>query len=45
MSSGAPQTTKDGPSGRNPAEFSQPRRIGPGKNAVKDIQVSSVLCV
>ncbi|KAL1206380.1 Protein ESSENTIAL FOR POTEXVIRUS ACCUMULATION 1 [Cardamine amara subsp. amara] len=29
VSSGAPQTTKDGPSGRNPAEFSQPRRIRP----------------
>ncbi|KAG7533011.1 GYF domain [Arabidopsis thaliana x Arabidopsis arenosa] len=29
VSSGAPQTTKDGPSGRNPVEFSQPRRIRP----------------
>ncbi|CAH8390762.1 unnamed protein product [Eruca vesicaria subsp. sativa] len=29
VSSGAPQISKDGPSGRNPAEFSQPRRIKP----------------
>ncbi|KAG2302377.1 hypothetical protein Bca52824_031028 [Brassica carinata] len=29
VSSGAPQTSKDGPSGRNPTEFSQPRRIKP----------------
>lgn len=41
MSSGAPQTTKDGTGGRNPVEFSQPRRIRPGKNFVKDIQGSS----
>ncbi|XP_013610746.1 PREDICTED: uncharacterized protein LOC106317482 isoform X1 [Brassica oleracea var. oleracea] len=29
VSSGAPQISKDGPSGRNPAEFSQPRRLKP----------------
>ncbi|XP_018455088.1 protein ESSENTIAL FOR POTEXVIRUS ACCUMULATION 1 isoform X1 [Raphanus sativus] len=29
VSSGAPQTSKDGPSGRNPGEFSQPRQIKP----------------
>ncbi|EOA12455.1 hypothetical protein CARUB_v10025736mg [Capsella rubella] len=29
VSSGAPQTTKDGPGGRNPVEFSQPRRTRP----------------
>ncbi|CAN7027896.1 unnamed protein product [Brassica oleracea var. botrytis] len=29
LSSGAPQISKDGPSGRNPAEFSQPRRLKP----------------
>ncbi|KAF8091840.1 hypothetical protein N665_0433s0009 [Sinapis alba] len=29
VSSGAPQTSKDGPGGRNPAEFSQPSRIKP----------------
>ncbi|KAG7604704.1 putative GYF domain-containing protein [Arabidopsis thaliana] len=29
VSSGAPQTSKDGPTGRNPVEFSQPRRIRP----------------
>lgn len=40
MSSGAPQTSKDGPSGRNPGEFSQPRQIKPGMNSVKHIQAS-----
>jgi len=45
VSSGAPQTSKDGPTGRNPVEFSQPRRIRPGKNSVKDIQASSLLCL
>lgn len=44
MSSGAPQVSKDGPSGRNPVEFSQPRRIRPGKNSMKDVLASSVLC-
>ncbi|CAN6858061.1 unnamed protein product [Brassica oleracea] len=29
VSSGAPQISNDGPSGRNPAEFSQPRRLKP----------------
>ncbi|CAH2046723.1 unnamed protein product [Thlaspi arvense] len=29
VSSGAPQVSRDGPSGRNPADFSQPRRIRP----------------
>ncbi|KAJ0252545.1 Protein ESSENTIAL FOR POTEXVIRUS ACCUMULATION 1 [Hirschfeldia incana] len=29
VSSGAPQISKDGPSGRNPGEFSQPRQIKP----------------
>jgi len=45
VSSGAPQISKDGPSGRNPAEFSQPRRLKPGMNSVKDIQASSILYI